>query len=147
MRAAPLFGLALCVGGCSEGSPSDEVSIAQDGVVSPAEVGANINRWNGHIVTVEGWLGRCEGLDCLLYTNPSDREVLEQDGEWSSKQERALRRTLSIGASHSFDAAAFPLQFSQVRIRGRVNDMCWPARCSDRAPDIEPLSIQSVENN
>ena len=147
MRATTVPILLVSLTGCAEASPTADGENELVGIVTPAQVGANIHDWDGQIVTVEGWLGRCEELNCMLYSDPADRRILEQGGEWSTAQEHALRRTLSVGADDTFDASALPLQNSRVRIRGRVNDMCWPANCSDRAPDIEPLSIQPAETN
>jgi hypothetical protein len=56
----------------------------------------------------------------------------------------AFRRGLGIGSGAGFDEAAAPHQHQYVVITGRVNDICrgfWTA-CTDRAPDLEPISIR-----
>ena len=137
MRHFATIALISGLTSCSEGVPSAPVT--------PASVIANINAWDGETVEVEGWLGRCEDLDCAIYSTLSDlltpySETKVGYEAWSNAQDRAL----SIGSTGTFDDAAEPLQFTYVRITARVNDECWPNRCLDRASDLEPISIEQL---
>jgi hypothetical protein len=90
----------------------------------------NIYAWDGDVVTIRGWLGKCFDLDCHLFDEKNDAvgTGLERYG-----------RALSIAYTPTFDDVAVHLQFSPVRLRAKVNadGLGW----LDRAPVLRPISI------
>jgi hypothetical protein len=130
------FLICLTVGGlvsCSSPPPPS----------SPVQVGQlieNIHAWNGKQITVEGWLGKCEGYECAIFPDPKHASGGTVE-DWKTG--------LSIGspldfkeAPADFDERAAPLQFRHVLLKARVNDRCFPNGCTDRADILQPIDIQ-----
>lgn len=118
------------------------MSVPQTNTVSVEQVTQNIHAWDGQIVTVSGWLGKCRGLDCAIYATLDDARSIGPIYE-SNDYQAAMARRLGIGFDAEFDRKAAPLQFRKVRVRGRVSDECRGDNiCTDRAPDIHPISIE-----
>lgn len=99
--------------------------------------------WHNSVVTVEGWLGECQGSDCSLWPDSRTMHAFyaSESGtpEWSENYEQSL----SIGFDKDFDAAAEPLQGTNVRIIGRVDRTCARqiATCLGRPAHIHPIKI------
>jgi hypothetical protein len=75
-------------------------------------------------------------------------EVVQAGNYDSDEWHQSFSRGLGVGSAEGFDEAAAPLQLKYVRIKGRVNDTCsgWFGRmCTDRVPDIEPMSIAAAQ--
>lgn len=120
-----------------------------DRVVTVEEVRANIIAWHNEVVTIEGWLGQCGGLDCAIYPNREDA-ILVASGDYRTDEWRlAMERRVSIGFEEKFDAAAAPLEGTFVRLTGRLDRSCAPpiGACTDRAPEIHPIDIVTANSN
>ncbi len=123
------------VAGCTKQAPDKPVLVA--------DVIENIHAWDGQFVTVVGWLGTCEGYDCGLYSTLADAKIVAMDSGSMAKWKAAMDRRVSLAFDRKFDQAAKPLQFQQVSIRAKISDECrgLMTGCTDRAPDIYPVSI------
>ena len=123
--------------GCAKPVPKTPVLVT--------DVVDNIHAWDGQTVTINGWLGVCEGLSCLLHASLDDAVIVISPVSDKGEYLAAMDRSISIGSDKKFDAAAAPLQFSEVTVRGIVSDEChgWMVICIDRASDIYPISIKS----
>jgi hypothetical protein len=134
---AALFGT---LGGCVTAVPAEAVSVA-DAI-------KNIHAWNGTVVTVEGWLGQCEGLDCGLFSTLADARQVAGRGDGDPHWLEASKRGLSIGYDPSFDRQAAPLQFRHVTVVARISDECRDPPpttiCVDRVDDLRPISIHAA---
>jgi hypothetical protein len=132
--AALLLCSSMAMAGCNS-APVEPVTVtkARD----------NIHTWNGRIITVQGWLGNCQGYDCGIYPTLPEAKSVMSDDPHSSQWQSAMNRRLSIGTAYDFDEKAAPLQFQQVSIQAVLSDVCrgWDRGCTDRAPDLVPLSI------
>ncbi|MBB3034892.1 hypothetical protein [Alteriqipengyuania lutimaris] len=120
--------------------------LGEKGEVSVAKVIDNINRWDGHIYRIHGWLGTCEGLDCAIYETHNDAQTAADGDVSSDAWERAMDRRLSIASLGDFDNRAAPLQFEEVELIALVSAECrgWNGGCTDRAPDLYPFDITSI---
>ncbi|MEO7240963.1 MAG: hypothetical protein ABIW16_06140 [Sphingomicrobium sp.] len=114
-------------------------------VLSVEEVIANIDQFNGKRVRIGGYLGRCEGYDCMLFSNARDQQAfaafIADPRAWGDKQ---LPDELGIGWNLAFDQAARPFNNRYVMITGKVSNHCRrhaKAVCTDRAEDISPIEI------
>lgn len=115
------------------------------GEATVAEVVENIHRWDGQIYVVRGWLGKCEGLNCMLHATEEDAQTVSSDilnDDWQA----AMDRSLSVASIGDFDERAAPYQFQEVKITALVNAECrgWNGGCLDRAPDLVPFSIEPL---
>ena len=130
-----LFALILVTsGGCTLSPPNAPVT--------PADVLQNIHTWDDEEVTIIGWLGNCRGHDCGIYSTLKDAKTVARYDYDRDAWRDAMDRRLSIGFDKNFDKMAESLQFHRVKLRGRVSNECrgWTG-CTDRAPDIYPISI------
>jgi hypothetical protein len=134
-RFLPLAAI-LALAACAKPVPTENVSTA--------DVIDNIHAWNGKVVTVEGWLGECQGYNCGIFPALTDARVVVSGNYQTDEWRDAMNRSLSIGSADGFDETAAPLQFKRVRLKARVNDECWPANCTDRANILEPISIEAL---
>ena len=136
LRFVIAFGIAMLASACWWPGPEH--------TVTPTQVRRNIWVWDGKLVTVGGWLGKCSGLDCMMFTSQSDMQAAEMRNSGTREWDRALDRGLGIGFNRDFDRSAAALQWQFVLIRGRVNDHCRGlfGLCYDRTSDLEPISIQ-----
>jgi hypothetical protein len=137
LSCAALFGM---LGGCATPIAADAVSVP--------DVIRNIHAWNGTVVTVEGWLGTCAGLDCGLFSSLADARLVAARGNGDPHWLGALKRGLSIGYSERFDRRAAPLQFHHVIVVARVSDECRDPPpttiCVDRVDDLWPIAIHAA---
>lgn len=129
--------ITVVLAGCSAPNPRVPLPVT--------EVRDHIVEWDGRIVTVEGWLGRCGGLDCGIYPTLADAQIVAQGNMSTNAEMRAMDRRLDIGFDDAFEAAAKPLQFKAVRLKARLNKECYPHKCKDRADILQPISIEPVE--
>lgn len=136
IAASVLLGLS----GCADPKFSDE------GRVTVSEVADNINRWDGQIHRIRGWLGNCEGLDCALYPTLDDARTVEIGDPGSDAWMGAMDRALGIASIGDFDERAAPYQFSEVEVIALVSAECRsPNRaCTDRVPDLFPFEIKPI---
>lgn len=139
-RALTCAVLIATLGGCATPGPP--------GAVSVADVVRNIHAWNGTVVSVEGWLGECEGLDCGLFSSLVDARLVAARGNGDPRWLDVLKHSLSIGYDKRFDRQAAPLQFRHVIMVARVSDDCRdpPATtiCVDRVDDLRPVAIHAA---
>lgn len=133
---AILLSLAT-TGGCARTVPNEPVVV--DDVIK------NIHIWDGKFVTVVGWLGTCEGYDCGIYSTLAGAKMAATNSGSKAEWNAAMDRRVSLAFDTKFDRAAKPLQFKLVSIRAKISDECrgFLTGCTDRAPDLYPLSIQS----
>jgi hypothetical protein len=142
--------------------------------MTPAEVVTNIDHLDGRTVTVAGYLAKCSGYDCVLF---SDKNQAKLAADWFDRFMAAARshsqlpdgppkssdlNSLGIGSSNwecihhrtddclfEFDRKAAPFQNSYVLITGRVTKMCRDKQglpgCLDRSTDIFPHRHQAME--
>lgn len=131
-----LLTLVFAVTGCAKPAPLMPVSVQ--------DVIDNIHAWNGKIVTVDGWLGKCGGLDCHIHPTLADAKTIALIDYSNDAWKGAMDRAVGIGYDSKFDQTAEPLQLTRVLLKARVSDRCrgWFVGCTDRAPDLTPISIQ-----
>jgi hypothetical protein len=104
---------------------------------------------DGRTILVRGWLPRCGGLDCTLYSSKT-----AADRFWEN---RGHNRILSIGAAPEFDRVIRSQVPAEIVLRARVNADCLRKNeirnpdgtidiilCADRTDDLIPLQIISV---
>lgn len=128
---------AFALTGCADSK------MGEKGEVSVAQVIDNLNRWDGQIYRIHGWLGECAGLDCAIYATRNDAQTVADGDDSSDAWKRAMVRRLSIASLGDFDNRAAPLQFEEVELIALVSAECrgWNGGCTDRAPDLYPFDI------
>ena len=138
--AAALIG-QITLAGCGLISPAGTV-------VSPVEVRQNIQALDGKVVTVEGWIGRCDATNCGLYASLEDAELVEDwrpkdNGRPSDAWYAAMNRRVSIGGNAWFDFRVQFFAMSKVKVRGRIDSYCRTEGvfCFDRANELEPVQF------
>mgnify|MGYP004058701709 CR=1 FL=1 len=138
LTVASAFALALI--GCAD------TKVGEKADVSVAEVIDNINRWDGQIYQIHGWLGTCEGHDCAIFETRNDAQTAADGNYGSDAWKRAMDRRLSIASIGDFDNRAAPLQFEEVALIALVSAECrgWNGGCTDRAPDLYPFHITPI---
>lgn len=129
---------------------------AGDDPMAITDVIADIDALNGRSVRVAGYLGPCQGYDCLLFRNERekarwDRYIAEvmalihdrRRGRAATAEPPILG--IGTGENRGFDRMAAPYTNSYVVITGRVSNRCrhngQPA-CTDRTTDLEPTAIE-----
>ncbi|WP_125958800.1 hypothetical protein [Sphingomonas koreensis] len=101
-----------------------------------ADADANIGSWNGRTVSVRGWLADpCGDLSCSIFPVPVKRGQEWPDGP-----------RLSIAAETLVEASLTENQGKEVVLKGVLSSHCRSRniRCTDRAPDITPISITTL---
>ncbi len=127
--------LGILISGCEKSATKN--------VTNVADVIANIHKWNGKTVVIEGWLGECGGYDCGLYQSLEDARTVANGDYKTTSWSEAMGRRLGIGYDETFDGNAYFLQFKPVILQARVSDECRrESTCFDRAPDLSPISIR-----
>ena len=144
---------ALATGACGSAPSKKPMTIA--------ELIPQIDRQNGQMVSVVGYLSRCEVYSCRLYRNKTESEDVDRSMS-------AVRAALASGATDVsgfafpdhpvlgigtgswfgfFDLRATFYANSYVVITGRVTNNCrfeGRSACFDREPDLEPSAIRAV---
>ena len=93
----------------------------------------NVVDWDGRVVVVDGWLGRCKGDDCGIFSTKESASLVGSG---------MLDGGVPIGATDEFDRAAEKLQFSRVLLKARINKECFNnPGCKDRSDVLQPISI------
>jgi hypothetical protein len=104
-----------------------------DGPVTIEVLQKNVADWDGRVVVVDGWLGKCKGDDCGIFESKEAATRVDSvifDGR------------IPIGATDEFDRAAEKLQFSRVLLKARINKECFNnTGCKDRADVLQPISL------
>ncbi|MCP9221362.1 putative porin [Erythrobacter sp. LQ02-29] len=113
--------------------------------ISVGRAKGNIVFWNGDIVSVDGWLGKCEGFDCALFPSRATMEEMRSNLPSSDEALDAYEQALGIGADARFDEKAKAYQYRHVRIRGRLDSTCTFHTCFDRVTDLHPMDIQPLK--
>jgi hypothetical protein len=94
----------------------------------------------GTTVQVAGYVARCGGLDCLLYSDKAGADAMQT----RHRQPDATRRFIGIGHAEEFDRKAAGFQHSYVVISGRVDDFsCDGSGGTDRSAGIHPTDIRT----
>jgi len=75
--------------------------------------------WDGKWVRIEGWMHRCNKLDCVVSERPRNQGMF-----------------LSFEGADALDAWVQPLLPAQVVVVARINAECLVGFCTDRAPDL-----------
>ncbi len=111
--------------------------------VSVAQITSNFAAYNGQIVDVRGWLDVCEPLSCHLFASRRESEERKPGNHW-----------LSIASTREFDRLAVGKGPAEVVIRAKVDGTCRLPRndgymivCTDRAPELRPISIKFVDKS
>ncbi len=125
MRTLPPLLMLLTVGCGFDSLPANPVTVET--------VRSNAVEWDGQIVVVDGWLGKCQGYECQIFVN--------QAAAMAEPQPLSRESSLPIGASDKFDQQAEKLQFSRVLLKARINKLCVVEDCKDRADVLQPISI------
>lgn len=134
--------LSLALVGCSQTAKGRKV-------VRLSEIIANPGAWNGKVVTIEGWLWRCSGIDCHILTSREDLDVLERGARNESIEDMdgVFRdHAVSVGFDEQFDRQAKPLQGKHVLLTAKVNADHWRSGCLDRCDQLTPVSVQNYHN-
>jgi hypothetical protein len=137
VKKLTLFGVAAIASACS--TQNDEAVPLQ-------EISDNPLRWDGKVVTVEGWLPQCSDLNCFIVPTRADLELV-QDGCPGERCDLAIeafdKRAVSIGYDEAFDRSAKPLQGTHVLVTAKVNAGQWLQPGLDRSEALQPISISS----
>ncbi|MFL6735226.1 MAG: hypothetical protein ACJ8EY_11110, partial [Sphingomicrobium sp.] len=83
--------------------------------------------WNGQWVRVQGWVARCQPLDCALAEGPNGN---------------GLR--LSFEAAESFDKWVQPMLPAHVEVTARIDSSCLLGLCTDRAPVLRRVYVEPL---
>jgi hypothetical protein len=118
--------LTMLVGSCA-------VDPLPKGSVAVETMQENAVSWDGQIVIVDGWLGKCQGYECQIFVS--------QAAAMANPETRSRESSLPIGASDKFDREAESFQFSRVLLKARINKLCVVEDCKDRADVLQPISI------
>ena len=94
------------------------------------EVRRDPRRWDGKWVQLEGWVHRCNRLDCSVAERPRNGGL-----------------TLGFESADSFDKWIGPLLPAQVIVVARVDAQCLVNICTDRAPHLRDPFVQTVRWN
>jgi hypothetical protein len=125
------LGLALlCCSACTKAAPDPYTPITVD------EAEADIASLNGYTITVQGWLSDpCGGMSCAIFPTPT-----RKGQDWPPGAH------LSIASETLAETALNTSSGKQVRLTGVMSSQCRGFRtfCSDRAPDITPVSLKIV---
>jgi hypothetical protein len=110
------------------------------GITTVTATSSNIFAWDGQVVVIDGWLGKCRGYDCGIFPDPITEEKykLVVAGDLSSNE---FSKSLPIGSTPDFDEKAEALQFQRVLLTAKVNDECHKSECLDRVNTLEPIDI------
>lgn len=106
-------------------------------VFSIAEIQANAKALNQQTVQIRGWLGRCGGLDCMLYPSLSAAHNNGSGGLSVGDGSPAIEATLEANA------------FTQVIVEARFDSTCLAPRaeCVDRPSTFTPIRIERVQTS
>lgn len=94
------------------------------------EIRRDPRRWEGKWVQFEGWMHRCNSLDCVV-----------------SEQPRNQGMYLGFAAAESFDRWVKPLLPAQVVVVARVDATCLVGVCTDRSPDLRDPYVMTLRWN
>jgi len=107
------------------------------------EIIADPSKFDGKTVTVEGWLFKCQDLDCVIFPSKKDLDIMSnvEMPEAFKKADSVYKlHGVSIGYNANFDHDAKPLQGRHVLLTAKVNAAEWGG-CLDRCAALEPRSI------
>jgi hypothetical protein len=145
VRALSAVGICVLTAGCAAQAPRKSIE----------DVIAHIDSLDGKTVSVAGYLGKCAGYDCLLFSSRGDEHAYSQGMAKMTAMHAAGQRVaptdlprlkyLGIGSAGDFDRKAAALVNGYVLITGKVTDRCrepgGEAGCTDRTADIVPSDI------
>lgn len=111
------------------------------GHMTVLQVLENREKLDGKLVTVRGWLPRCEGYDCLLYDS---QEAAEAD-----LSDKRSHRYLGIGDSPEFDKNVAGQLPAFVVLRAKFDAECVEPSgwiCLDRVADLTQVKILKLDS-
>ncbi len=153
----PVAGLLLALATMACGT------VSSDKPITIQEFITQIDRLNGHTVSVTGYIAECQVYSCRLYRNKAESDEVD-------RAMSAIRAALAKGAT---DVSGFPFpshpaisigtgsRFSffdlrasfysngYVVITGQASNQCYSegqSLCFDRAADLEPIAIRAASS-
>ena len=94
------------------------------------QVRADPRLWDGKWVRLQGYVHRCNRLDCVLAEFP-----------------RGGGMFLSFASAPSFDAWIAPQLPAKVEVTARVDAGCLINICTDRAPVLQQVYVETMAAN
>jgi hypothetical protein len=94
------------------------------------QVRADPRRWDGKWVRVRGFVHRCSALDCVLAEGPRNQGMF-----------------LSFASAPSFDAWIAPQLPAEVEVTARIDASCLLNVCTDRAPVLQQVYVETIAAN
>jgi hypothetical protein len=100
---------------------------------------------HGKVITVRGWLPRCQRLDCSLFNSKLDAEKFAED--------TSAHPLLEIASDPVFNATVVGKLPAEIVLRAKVDATCIEPKsvkmngqrvitvCGDRTHDLTPLKI------
>ena len=111
------------------------------------EVLDNMNRWNGSVIRVRGYMPSCGGYECNLFQTKREHEQFWRVLEGRDRNAE-LPDFLSIAYDPDFDRKAGKVAGQYVIVTGKISADCrtltGKPKCLDRASDIRPMDIEPV---
>jgi hypothetical protein len=98
--------------------------------LSIEQVRADPRRWDGTWVRVQGFVHRCNALDCVLAEFP-----------------RGGGMVLSFAPAPTFDAWIAPQLPAKVEVTARIDAGCLLNICTDRAPVLQQVYVETMAAN
>ena len=94
------------------------------------EVRRDPRSWDGQWVRIEGWMHRCNRLDCVVSERPRNQGM-----------------HLGFESAETFDQWIGPLLPAEVVVVARVDAGCLINICLDRAPHLRDPHVQTMRWN
>ena len=105
---------------------------------------------NGRIVDVQGWLPKCQGIDCTLFASKGDA-----DGFLRATRKPLL---LEIGSNSKFDLLVANKLPAHILLRAKVDATCIDPKdrtdrkgnrliliCVDRVNELQPIQLIKIQ--
>ena len=94
------------------------------------QVRADPRRWHGQWVRLQGYVQRCNRLDCVLAEFPRNGGMV-----------------LSFASAPTFDAWIAPQLPARIEVTARIDAGCLINFCTDRAPVLQQVYVETMAAN
>jgi len=94
------------------------------------QVRADPRRWDGQWVRIQGFVHRCNRVDCVLAEFPRNGGMF-----------------LSFASAPTFDAWVAPQLPAKVEVTARIDAGCLINVCTDRAPVLQQVYVETMAAN
>lgn len=96
-----------------------------------AQLHADPKRFDGQVVRVQGYISRCDPLDCSI-------------AEHAQNAPGGTGQSLSVAPDPTFDATLKPLLPTYVEFDARFDARCLSITCTGRAPELTVTQLRGV---